>query len=213
MIKAVVFDLWNTLAYNKAEKNALVRMKELLDVSGRDLEEGFMMNRFEKREDAFISLCRRLGIEPKTELVKQLVNIWNPEDVELTLFPDALPVLKNLRARYKLGLISNVDCFSISGLFEKGYDRLFDAVTFSFETGILKPDPKMFSLTLEKLGVRPEDALMVGDSLKDDVRGAEKVGMQAVLIKRKFKYQPSHLEKGTYKRVIKSLDELERYLD
>ncbi len=128
------------------------------------------------------------------------------------MFSDVLPVLKRLKTRYKLGLISNTDRFSASGLFEGGYDKWFDAISLSFETGILKPDPEIFRLTLKRLGTRPEETVMVGDSLKDDIKGAENVGMRAVLIKRRFKYPPSHLEKGTYRRVIKSLDELERYL-
>lgn len=212
MIKAIVFDLWNTLAYNKVEKNALVQMKELLGVRGRDLEEGFMLKKFEKREDAFVNLCNHLGIEPEPSLIRKLVNIWNPNDTKLYLFPDVLPVLSKLKSQYKLGVISNVDCFSISGFFEKGYDKLFDVILLSYETGILKPSPEVFRLVLERLGTKPVNTLMVGDSLKDDVKGAESVGMQAVLIKREFEFQPSHLEKGIYGKMIRGLNELEKYL-
>ncbi len=49
MIKTVIFDLWNTLAYNRVEKNPFNKLKEVLGVRGRVLEEGFMLERFEKK--------------------------------------------------------------------------------------------------------------------------------------------------------------------
>ncbi|MEE9172623.1 MAG: HAD-IA family hydrolase, partial [candidate division NC10 bacterium] len=52
--------------------------------------------------------------------------------------------------------------------------------TFSDVVGIRKPDPKIFHLTLEPLGVSPDHALHVGDNLSTDIHGARGVGMWAV---------------------------------
>jgi putative hydrolase of the HAD superfamily len=63
----------------------------------------------------------------------------------------------------------------------------FDLVVASLEEGFEKPDPRIFIQTLEKLGVRPENAAHVGDDPTDDLNGARAVGMRAVLIDRSLR--------------------------
>jgi Predicted sugar phosphatases of the HAD superfamily len=62
-------------------------------------------------------------------------------------------------------------------------------------TVIGKPSAEFFGLVLEHLGVKPEDALMVGDDIEFDILGAQKVGMKACLVKT-GKFRESDLEKG-----------------
>jgi putative hydrolase of the HAD superfamily len=59
-----------------------------------------------------------------------------------------------------------------------------DAVVFSYELGVRKPDPRIYRHALDALGARPEDTLFVGDGGSDEHRGARAVGMRSVLVTR-----------------------------
>lgn len=103
------------------------------------------------------------------------------------LYDDALPTLGVLRERgYRLGLLSNsardLDAFRV----HHGLD--VDAVLTSSMHGKTKPHETIFRRMLELLDVTAGDALMVGDTIEDDVEGAIAVGMQAVLLDRERRY-------------------------
>jgi len=70
-----------------------------------------------------------------------------------------------------------------------------------------KPAPKIFHLALEKHAVDPEEALHVGDSLREDVEGAKKAGLHAVLLNRKEAQERGDIQ------VISSLEEVFPLLD
>ncbi|HEX4743691.1 MAG TPA: HAD-IA family hydrolase [Candidatus Limnocylindria bacterium] len=79
-------------------------------------------------------------------------------------YADAEATLRALRARgIRIGVVSNVPR-DLAPIFEaKGLRHLIDAFTHSYEVGAEKPDPRIFLAACEKLGVRPDEALMVGD--------------------------------------------------
>jgi putative hydrolase of the HAD superfamily len=104
------------------------------------------------------------------------------------LFEDALPVLEELRAaQLRIGLVSN----GIRDLVEfVAHHRLdVDAIVDSRTHGRVKPHPTIFQAALERLGVAAEEAVMVGDSLAEDVEGARALGMRAILIDREERHQ------------------------
>lgn len=217
--KALIFDLWNTLAYNKGAKiNPVVKLEEKLGLNMklyREVELGFMRKMFSTRRDAIISLCKHIGMKPKETLVDSLVHMWASMPLNMSFFPDVISVLERLGKDYKLGLVSNTECFSIKEFINNGYDRYFDYTAFSCRLGVLKPDPRIFKIIMHELGSIPEETMMVGDNLKDDVLAAEKLGIRGVLIKRdfeKYRAKPSWIESGTHKRMIRDLTELERFL-
>lgn len=217
--KAIIFDLWNTLAYNKGTKiNPIVMLEKRLGLNMnlyREVELGFMTKMFNTRKDGIISLCKHIGVKPKDILVDSLVHMWVSMPLNVAFFSDVIPVLDKLRKKYKLGLISNTECFSMKGFIDSGYNRYFDYAAFSCRLGILKPDPKIFKIIMHELGSKPGETIMVGDNLKDDVLAAERLGVRGVLIKRDFeKYvaKPSWIESGTHEHVIKDLTELEKFL-
>jgi putative hydrolase of the HAD superfamily len=103
------------------------------------------------------------------------------------LFEDALPVLDDLRAHgLKLGLVSN----GIRDLnaFVAHHRLDVDAIVDSRTHGYVKPHPTIFQAALERLGVRADEAAMVGDSLEEDVEGARALGMHAILVDRDDRY-------------------------
>lgn len=87
------------------------------------------------------------------------------------------PMLERLARRYRLGVVSNF-YGNLRGVLEaEGLLELFGAVADSGVIGALKPDPALFRHALDALGCRPSAAIMVGDSLERDMRGAEALGM------------------------------------
>lgn len=101
------------------------------------------------------------------------------------LYPDTLGVLKGLKEQgYELGIISNFDSRLFNVLRGLGIADLFDTITISSLAHAAKPAPKIFQLALDKHAMDPDDAVHVGDSRRDDVDGARKAGLQAVLIER-----------------------------
>lgn len=89
-------------------------------------------------------------------------------------------VLERLRSEgYRLGVVSNF-YGNVGALCEEaGIARLLDVVLDSAVVGLRKPDPRLFATALERLGVAPADAAMVGDSFDRDVRPARALGMHA----------------------------------
>jgi HAD superfamily hydrolase (TIGR01549 family) len=103
------------------------------------------------------------------------------------LFDDVLPTLEALRARgLRLGLLSNTA--RDLDLFVAHHKLSVDAVLTSRLHGKTKPHPGIFLRMLELLDVRPEEAAMVGDTVEDDIEGAQQVGMRAVLVDRDGRY-------------------------
>jgi HAD superfamily hydrolase (TIGR01549 family) len=99
------------------------------------------------------------------------------------LFEDALAVLDELRAaQLRLGLVSN----GIRDLreFVAHHHLDVDAIVGSRAHGYVKPHPTIFQAALQQLGVEPTQAVMVGDSLEEDVEGARALGMRAILLDR-----------------------------
>ncbi len=215
MAKAVIFDLWNTLAYNDVKVNPVLQIERLLGVKIRkyhEAEKSFMVKKYGSIREAAISLCNALNIEPSGGMLDEITRVWEDTVERFTLFPDVIGVLKALKRRCKIGLISNTDCFSVKYIYKNGYARYFDAVVFSCDVGLLKPDRKIFEILLQKLGVKAGETLMVGDNLKDDILPAESLGMRCVLIRRKGPYSLSWIEKGKYKNEISGLEGIWKYI-
>jgi putative hydrolase of the HAD superfamily len=101
------------------------------------------------------------------------------------LYPEARKVLDTLSGRgYKLGLISNWDARLRPLLQDLEIADYFCVTTISCEVGAEKPDAAIFRHALKSARIEPASAFHVGDSLRDDVRGARRVGMRAVLLER-----------------------------
>jgi putative hydrolase of the HAD superfamily len=103
------------------------------------------------------------------------------------LYDDALPVLGTLRAAgLKIGLLSNTA--RDLDEFVAHHGLLVDAALTSRVHGKTKPHAAIFRRMLELLGAEADEAVMVGDTLEDDVEGALAVGMRAILVDREGRY-------------------------
>jgi putative hydrolase of the HAD superfamily len=96
----------------------------------------------------------------------------------LHLYPDAAHVLNVLRQQYQLGLITNGPVRTQQPKIRQfGLERWMHVLVISEEANLAKPDPAIFHLALQRLGVLPERALYVGDSLEHDLVGAHAAGI------------------------------------
>ena len=103
------------------------------------------------------------------------------------LYDDAVPAIDALRGRgLRVGLLSNTARDLDAFVSHHGLE--VDAVLTSLVHGKTKPHDTIFRRMLELLDVAPAEAVMVGDTLVDDVEGARAVGMGAVLLDREGRY-------------------------
>ena len=97
----------------------------------------------------------------------------------------AKPVLDALSKRYPMVLVSNFYGNVETVLKDFGIDGYFKKIIESAVVGVRKPDPKIFTLGVEALGLKPEEVLVFGDSYSKDIVPAEKAGCQAIWLKGK----------------------------
>ena len=109
---------------------------------------------------------------------------WNSDDEYA--YPEAENILKELSERYKIGIIANQNPGSKERLNKLGLLKYIDLVIASAEEGVAKPDLQIFQIALERADCKPEEAVMVGDRLDNDIAPANKIGMNTVWIKQGF---------------------------
>jgi putative hydrolase of the HAD superfamily len=130
------------------------------------------------------------------------------------LFPDALPALAEIERRrqggLRVGVVSNWEDWLEALLVSLEVHHYFDFLIVSATVRSEKPDPAIFHAALAKAGVRPEEALHVGDSLHADVGGARACGIPVALLDRRGRYTADEAGGAT---VIRSLDDLPALLD
>jgi len=226
MIRAVLFDMGGTLITSCSPKEILEIYDRILRVYGveRSLDEiaaakGKADERFDIRQ--LVDFGRNFWVEYNRLFVEELGvkgdealvlaktidrEWWDYADV--TLYPDVLPVLHELKARkLKLGLISNGLKSDIEYVMKKvNLEGFFDIEVGTDTFRSMKPDKEIFLRTLERLKVSASEALFVGDSLENDYKGAENAGMKALLIDRENMIEDCRVE------TIRSLWELLRFL-
>jgi putative hydrolase of the HAD superfamily len=210
-IKAVLFDLFDTLLLLESDgayyKPSLKKLHEFLAKKGVNIPfEDFEPVYFQVL-DKFYSESRQTLEEPHFNVrVSQTLrrfgydyDVSDPVVVGATmafadefmnyvrLDHDAISVLRALKGKYKLGLVSNFaipEC-GLKLLDKFGLRGFFDVVVISGEVNQRKPSPKIFEKALRKLGVDGSSVVFVGDMLDLDIKGPKSVGMKTVLIERR----------------------------
>ena len=203
-LKAVLFDVDFTLARPGPElgPEGYLRVGRRhgveLDVSKHEEARAAALERLEKHpdfrhdEELWIQFTERIvvgmGGDPESarEIAREVEEAWENSD-NFDIYEDVEPVLDELRAYgLKIGLVSN----GARDLreFVRHHHIDADVTVASRYHGKVKPDPTIFRKALDKLGVEPEHAAMVGDHIEDDIDGARALGMRAVLVDRENRY-------------------------
>ncbi len=136
------------------------------------------------REELFYRLIVQIGEVPHPEAIKEAFHGLVEGAVNSNcIYPNTPIVLNTLRDRYHLAIVSNGlaaytwDCLKYNGLLS-----FFSVKIISEETGLEKPDPKVFWRALEKLKVDSSKAIMVGNMLWEDILGAKSAGIRSIWI-------------------------------
>ena len=116
-------------------------------------------------------------------------------------------VLSELKKRFPMVLVSNFYGNIATVLREFGLDGIFPQVIESAVVGVRKPDPRIFSLGVEALGLKPEEVVVVGDSIDKDIIPAIKAGCQTVWYKGE-EWTDDPVDESIPGRVITDLKEL-----
>ena len=125
------------------------------------------------------------------------------------LYDGAFDIISYLYGKYKLGIIANQEVGTQERIDNWGIGKFFDVVISSAEAGCAKPDSKIFSMALDKAGCRPEDAIMIGDRLDNDIIPAKKMGMKTVWVRQGYAvYQSIDDESKRPDHIVDSIDEL-----
>lgn len=124
-------------------------------------------------------------------------------------YPFTESVLSELSKKYKLGIIANQSAGSKQRLADWGIGEYFDLVIASAEEGVEKPNLEIFRIALERAKCLPENSVMVGDRIDNDILPANELGMKTVWVKQGFaKYQPIY-DVADY--TINTLDEILKF--
>ena len=93
-----------------------------------------------------------------------------------------LSILKRLKGRYKLILLSNTDVMHFTFIKKKFPEILiFDDYVLSYEVGAMKPDPRIYEVALKRTGFKPEECLFI-DDMDENIKGAQKLGINVILM-------------------------------
>ncbi len=125
----------------------------------------------------------RPGSTTLRHIADQIAAAWQ---THISIDPAAMPVLRQLKQQQKtIGLVSNFDHppHVRRLLSDNGWATIFDTIIISSEVGVKKPDPAIFALALQQTGIKPADAIYVGDT-HDDVTGAIAAGIHPIFINR-----------------------------
>jgi putative hydrolase of the HAD superfamily len=181
-VRAVVFDLWETLI-DWDQKAAAAMLEKVAALAG----DGFA--------ERWSASTNRYTAPIRTALADAGVPAAAMEEVCtarrdyvrqcLVARPGGVETLRLLRARgLRTGLIT-VCSEDVETLWpQSDLAGLFDAEVFSNAVGLTKPDPRIYLHCCELLGVAPHEAVFVGDGANDELAGARRVGMKAILIHR-----------------------------
>jgi HAD superfamily hydrolase (TIGR01662 family) len=239
---AVLFDLGYTLIYFDCETDNInermnAAMFDDLRSSGVKIERDSFLAQFNHRLQAYESerdtefiehttafilneVFREYGLaQPQKEVIKSALKArYSVSQACWKLVDHAPAVLENLRSKvYRLGVITNAgDEDDVRTLIDNARLRpYFDLIVSSAGMGIRKPNPRIFLQVLSQLGVEPERAVMVGDTLGADILGAHNAGMFAIWVTRWANKAANrdHLDTIQPDAVIGSIRELPGLLD
>ena len=141
-------------------------------------------------EEIISNALTKSGLQPHTiDLpTNAMIEFFRPEIEAWQVYPDTVETLTALEKRgYAMGVISNAKSdYAVRAILRRrNLDRFFKTVVSSAAMRIRKPRPEIFTQALNSVGVKPSDAIFVGDSMEADVAGSKNMGMRSIHLLRK----------------------------
>jgi len=195
MIKAVIFDLDNTLLdFISMKESAVSSAVNAMIEAGLDLDEKSSYERiitlyqetgWENQQIFDIFLKEKTGEVDNKYLAAAIVSYRRAREATLRLYPDVQRTLNVLaKMGLKLAVVSDAPSREAwMRIYYLNLHHVFDLVLTFDDVGERKPSPKGFEMALEKLGIKTDEALMIGDWPERDVVGASKLGIKTIYAK------------------------------
>jgi HAD superfamily hydrolase (TIGR01509 family) len=204
-VNAILFDAGSTLLtedsiyQDRVQRTIALNQRNLTD---EDFLKGFQEASL-KRMNPYIYTCDKLGIKKRV-----------PWDFSSEApYPGVKEMLHSLQSHYQLAIVANQPPDFDVRIKKLGLWDYFTAVIGSDDYGFRKPDPAIFLLALHKLRVKPEEAIMVGDRLENDIAPAKKLGLKTIWVKQGFaRYQNPENEEEKPTASLDSITELAQLL-
>ena len=239
-LRAVLFDLGGTLMYERATWEAInahadEALTNYLREEGLELNLSTFPREFRKRLRHYFSQREKDLLEttysfvlrdvlndkgyrtvPESTLRTALDRLFAITQTNWVLEDDALSTLEKLEADgYRMGLLSNAgDDQDVQQLARRfGIARYFDFILTSAACSYRKPHRRIFELALSNWYFLPSEAVMVGDNLDADVRGAQSVGLFAIWLRRRAGERTEDQRVIQPDATLSSLAELPAFLD
>jgi FMN phosphatase YigB (HAD superfamily) len=208
--QAVITDYIGTLtnAHNYSLKASRIKLHKILKKTGFETNrkkfleaythahEKYRVVRYQKLREVTNAVwiseaLNNLGYETSADdpRVKVALNIFFKDYVDsLKLRPYAKKLTRKIAENCKLGLVSNFTYAPViyASLRKLGINQFFSAVLVSDDTGWRKPHKNIFHAALRKLQVKAEEAVFIGDSPLEDIKGAQAAGMRTVFVPSQF---------------------------
>lgn len=193
MIRAVVFDLWNTLVFSPAG-SPFQRLKDLLrphqvPLFGALVRDGMVRPYPSVR--AFLEAWRE-SAELDADQMDAMEGAFLEAGQRAECFPGSPEAVGAVRDLARVALLSNTQTFGLELLDRLGIASRIRTRLLSADIGALKPEAAAFEAVQRRLGMFPGNLVMVGDSWTDDVAGALEAGWTAVWVNRDGKTRPAH---------------------
>lgn len=153
---------------------------------------------------------KHLNLPHNEALGRQVQERWF-DHLEWEIYPEVKEILEKVKQTgLKIGLVTTAYEYEIDLILKRAgvQKQSFDVVVGADTVREVKPHPYVFKYALEKLDVKPEETLFIGDSIDIDYKPSKNVGMKAVLIKRNGSdYKTRNM------RIIRNLREISRFID
>lgn len=220
-LKAVLFDLYGTLAFVKdpisSEKISEFLLKEGYKVYPQSLDAAshyvsmidYPKHGYESWKAYLKQVLYRLDTEADAKTLDELAEIYQKHR-GLTLFSDAAPaVRKTKELDLRAAIVTTIAHFCFSQAIEP-IAEYFDVITTGYEARCEKSNPEMHKQTLKKLGVLPQEAVMIGDDLFVDIKIPKKLGMHTIQLDRANKIKLSEAD-AKAATLTEAVDRIEKW--
>ena len=214
MAKAVIFDWDGTLA--DTQKAVVQSFQRVLEEAGCRVSDGVIerligVGTKKTIIEAFRECQMRLDVSTLEKLAQEKIRIQAELADIVSLFEGATDLLEELQGKTKIALATMSNRKVIDKLLpEKKIGRYFDVVVTADDVGKPKPDPEVFLVSAAKLEVKPEDCVVVEDSVFG-VRAAKTAGMRCIAVPSGF-YSREELQEANPDLIVESLAETGRML-